>query len=340
MKFLVVSLLVGISPSLMAFDFKAFLLGKSDKAYSCKSGSGSNHTNPDNSLGGFVAKTAKVEAGAIVAPNAQVCDQALVKAGAKILDKAVIGGRAQINNSVEVSGTAQVMGEARVSGNVKINGNAVIVGSPQISGTTQISGLAKIEGGSKVHNAIICQASQITNFDVIDSDYYCQTEDPEPPHPGEMGMKTLLGVDTDLDGVRDDVEIWINQRFSNTPDKDFYNERQAFKQLVRAYQKKFKYKNFPDKYREAVSESFDSDTCLNKVPDFSKMTNSEKRHFAKISSDRNLEIRAIEKELDVEFYNTPERIKVELDSRSMSHGTTLSPANKTKDGCYFQKRAK
>lgn len=36
--------------------------------------------------------------------------------------------------------------------------------------------------------------------------------DLEPPAPGTAGDATLLGVDTDNDGVRDDVERWINKK--------------------------------------------------------------------------------------------------------------------------------
>ncbi len=34
-----------------------------------------------------------------------------------------------------------------------------------------------------------------------------------PPDPGEEGKATLLGVDSDLDGVRDDAQIGIGERY-------------------------------------------------------------------------------------------------------------------------------
>ena len=94
---------------------------------------------------------------------------------------------------------------AKVFAGVTIGPQAQVCGEALVSGKTHIFGRAKISGKSKIHNATICQASQIAGFDVIDSDYYCQTEDPEPAHPGELGKKTLLGVDIDRDGVRDDI---------------------------------------------------------------------------------------------------------------------------------------
>lgn len=51
--------------------------------------------------------------------------------------------------------------------------------------------------------------------------------DPEPAWPGEAGMKTLEGIDSDKDGVRDDLEIFINYNY-DTPDL-----RNAFKQYVK-----------------------------------------------------------------------------------------------------------
>lgn len=189
-------------------------------------------TNPDASRGGSVATTAKVQAGAFIASGAQVCESAQVKAGAKILDQAIVSGRAVINAGAEISGRAKVQGEAKIGGSnvaTKIGGDALVEGSAMVTGNTQVIARAKVRGSSKVHNAIICQASLIEGFDVIDSDYYCQTEDPEPAHPGELGMKTLLGVDSDRDGVRDDLEIWINEKFSNTPNENKRLLRLEFK---------------------------------------------------------------------------------------------------------------
>ena len=35
-----------------------------------------------------------------------------------------------------------------------------------------------------------------------------------PPDPGETGLQTITGIDSDLDGVRDDLQIYIFNRFS------------------------------------------------------------------------------------------------------------------------------
>ena len=51
-----------------------------------------------------------------------------------------------------------------------------------------------------------------------------------PPDPGEAGKKTLEGIDTDGDGVRDDLQRWIYARYPNDAKK-----QSALKQLVRHY---------------------------------------------------------------------------------------------------------
>ena len=52
-------------------------------------------------------------------------------------------------------------------------------------------------------------------------------DDPEPKWPGSDGEKTLEGIDADNDGLRDDVEIWINETIKDR------NERMAIKQYAR-----------------------------------------------------------------------------------------------------------
>ena len=222
-------------------------------------------TNPDQSRGGSVATTAKVQAGAFIASGAQVCESAQVKAGAKILDQAIVSGRAVINSGAEISGKAKVQGEAKIGGSnvaTKIGGEALVEGSAMVTGNTQVIARAKVRGSSKVHNAIICQASLIEGFDVIDSDYYCQTEDPEPAHPGELGKKTLLGVDSDRDGVRDDVEIWINDTYSNEPSREKTILREYSKELTKELNMVMKFKDDSLKFGSHVNTMQNLTDCV------------------------------------------------------------------------------
>lgn len=40
-----------------------------------------------------------------------------------------------------------------------------------------------------------------------------------PPDPGEAGKQTLAGIDSDNDGVRDDVQRWIGYQYSNQAER-------------------------------------------------------------------------------------------------------------------------
>ena len=51
-----------------------------------------------------------------------------------------------------------------------------------------------------------------------------------PPDPGEEGKKTLLGIDSNDNGVRDDVEIWVYTSYEKPI------ERAVLMQNARAYQ--------------------------------------------------------------------------------------------------------
>lgn len=155
-----------------------------------------------------------------------------------------------------------VASTAKVSAGVIIGPEAQVCGEAVVSGKTHIFGRAKITGKTKIHNAKICQASQISGFDVVDSDYYCQTEDPEPPHPGEAGKKTLLGIDSDNDGVRDDVEIWINDKLSNQPSKDLRLARLELKEAARSQQTQTRLSNNKTKVMEAGTRASSAFACL------------------------------------------------------------------------------
>lgn len=293
-------------------------------------------TNPDGSRGGSVGKDAKVQAGVVIAPGAEVCDHAQVKSGAQILGQARIGGRAVISAGSVIEGRAKVQGEAKVGGGgatTKVGGDATVEGSASITGSSNVFARAKVGGGAKVHNSVICQASVIEGITVTDSDYYCQTEDPEPPHPGEAGKATLLGVDVDRDGVRDDVEIYINDKFSNTPTKDFFNERMAFKQFAAAQQKMLKGKNKGEEVRAAEAEGFDAISCLKNKGSKAKSLNEIKDFAGARKAIR--EVSDLRKDIELQLYNTKQRFEEQVEAGKHWHGRPLLPAGKTANGCYF-----
>lgn len=172
----------------------------------CSGASGRYHVNPDGSQGGFIQRTAWVAKETFLDTTSEICDTTIIR------------GRVRIESG------------SRIRENVIIEGSSVIQNS-------HIHGYAKISGRATVQNSEICQASLIEGIKVINSNYYCQTEDPQPKYPGEVGRRTLLGVDSDGDGVRDDIEVFINNELSNTPHKNYAIERTAMKQYAKILQK-------------------------------------------------------------------------------------------------------
>lgn len=77
--------------------------------------------------------------------------------------------------------------------------------------------------------------------------------DPEPKRPPiEEAMKGVFGVDSDDDGVRDDVEIWINRYFDDPLKRKAYKEHYRHHALKLAYTKNKemdKLESFVDEHR-------------------------------------------------------------------------------------------
>ena len=175
-----------------------FLLSTGLPAAPCGGAAGRLHVNPNGSTGGFVANTALVSKTVTIETKSVVCD------------------KAKINGNAQIKGMSEILGSTEINGSVQIS-DSKTYSSPIIP------------GNSIIIRSVVCQASQLNSLKVIDSTYYCNVDDPEPRDPGEAGKKTLLGVDSDGDGVRDDVEIWLNRNFSNTPQKSYVQELSAAK---------------------------------------------------------------------------------------------------------------
>jgi UDP-3-O-[3-hydroxymyristoyl] glucosamine N-acyltransferase len=117
-------------------------------AYPCSGYPGSYHTNPDSSVGGFVASSAFVDSTVSISPEASVCERATVIEGAVITDRSVISGKATVRGQVQISGKAKVYGESYifnqdgehlvVMDDAQIYGHAFLQGG-QVSGTAVIS---------------------------------------------------------------------------------------------------------------------------------------------------------------------------------------------------------
>ena len=250
---------------------------------SCKGAPGKNHVNADSSIGGFVANTASVSKSVFVDASSSVCE------------KAIAQGNAQIRNGSEVSG------------------NAVIEGNAYLN-SSRVKGIAKVYGGAVVTNSSVCQASLI-NFNVNGSDYYCDVED-EPKDPGELGKKTVLGIDSNVNGIRDDVEIWINNNTTNTPNKDMYNVRMALRQISKGLQSAIKFKDNKPMARKYMLESILGQSCLKAI--------------------NNKELKELDSDLNLIIINSEQRFFAWAKAQASLSGQSLNLENKR--NCLFEKR--
>lgn len=243
------------------------------------------HKNPDGSTGGMVAKTATVASTVNVNPGATVCDK------------------------------AKVQGNVRVGKGSEISGSAILEGGAVIK-SSKIKGNAKVYGNAVVTNSTVCQASLI-NFNVSNSEYYCDLEDESPKDPGENGLKTILGIDSNVNGIRDDVEVWINNKTTNTQNNDLYNVRMSLRQIAKSLQSAIKSKDIKNEAQRYMLDSISGKRCLEEI------TNDKK--ILELADDLNIEI-----------FNTEPRFF----AYARAHGTLngLSLNNNSKVNCDFKKR--
>ncbi len=78
-----------------------------------------------------------------------------------------------------------------------------------------------------------------------------------PPDPGDAGKKTLQGIDSDHDGVRDDLQRWIYARYPKDEQK-----RKALSQMAVAYQEHMKKDLDETELMAVVDRSEKSIVCL------------------------------------------------------------------------------
>lgn len=78
-----------------------------------------------------------------------------------------------------------------------------------------------------------------------------------PPDPGEQGMLTIEGIDSDDDGVRDDTQRYIAQEY-----KDSVRKHAAMRQLAIASQNQLTTDNIESKTLDAASNLMRAGECL------------------------------------------------------------------------------
>ena len=162
-------------------SFLSITLSAADFIYPCQGQSGTYRTNPDTTLGGFVADTASVDATVVISPDASVCGSATVIEGAYITDRSIIGGRSTVRGNVQIAGKASVYGDAYVTNQngermlitdtAKIYGQALINGSVVISGASEVFGWGKVLEFAQISGTTkVCGSSTVRRYDILVDD--------------------------------------------------------------------------------------------------------------------------------------------------------------------------
>ena len=130
-----------------------------------------------------------------------------------------------------------------------------------------------------------------------------------PPDPGEAGKATLEGIDSDNDGVRDDVQRWIAISYPNSQ-----KTREALRQQAIALQKFLVDSADPNlSFGNAISNN-DAVTCLAYIRD----------DFYNISD-----------ELLAVFLNTAQRSRAYLQADAHLSGRGFRSQSDRKKSCSF-----
>ncbi|MCM2350732.1 MAG: hypothetical protein NDI69_11985 [Bacteriovoracaceae bacterium] len=114
--------------------------------------------------------------------------------------------------------------------------------------------------------------------------------------PGEAGMKTLEGIDVDQDGVRDDIQVWIDSEY---PIETRPSTNRALKQYSKYMQLAIVNYLDVETSRNFKIKNLESFSCLSWV--VKNVTPIYKNH-------------------DSKFLNTKERIRAELKAESYFNG--------------------
>ena len=158
--------------------------------------------------------------------------------------------------------------------------------------------------------------------DYLDIDPDCQGEPPDPPDPpgtgdlppdpGEAGKTTLEGIDSDTDGIRDDIQRSIAMTYP-----DSQKTRSALRQAAIALQ-------------NAILNSPDEESAL-------RNTEKEARASECIRYIHPDSGREIDNMLMAEFLNTPERSRayLEFDSKLAGHVFGTKDLDEYKTSCNF-----
>lgn len=122
--------------------------------------------------------------------------------------------------------------------------------------------------------------------------------DPIPPAPNSAeDIKTLAGIDSDNDGVRDDIEILINTKYHQP------NHRNGLKQFVRYRQRAMLLANDREKSKAETIKALESLSCLIELGHVTAFDDAA--------------------EIQAEFYNTNIRMDAYRKTQQNLHGVKL-----------------
>jgi hypothetical protein len=145
---------------------------------------------------------------------------------------------------------------------------------------------------------------------VIDNSLEVKMPDPK------VNNATLLGVDSDSDGIRDDVQRWINENFSNKS----LELKLAFKQYATAMQSSLMTSNDKVASIKTSHATLKSQGCLYRVGDEVSMPGREQEE--------------IRKKIYLMYLNTKERIESKLNADANFHGQEVTVLSK-EEACNF-----
>lgn len=137
----------------------------------------------------------------------------------------------------------------------------------------------------------------------------------EVADPGSAGMTTLAGIDSDGDGVRDDVQRWINENYGSSP-----NSKSGLRQVAQTFQAELLHVSDKATSIQYTSQYNQAAECLSFV-----MGGADKAHASKMIM--------IEKML-----NTRDRNLADIKASENYNGQmyTLTDVDKKSSLCKFQ----
>lgn len=133
----------------------------------------------------------------------------------------------------------------------------------------------------------------------------------EVPDPGPAGTKTLAGIDTDKNGIRDDAQVWINKNYT---DPDLKN---ALKQVAKYSQKALIEHENKTKSIANTKAQFKALHCLVYITNDVYQTNE------------------LDDKLDAIMFNTKERLQAEFKNNDHFNGQFVSVPDPIATDCEF-----